>query len=378
MLETPPAPLSAPRRIVFVDGLRLIAALQMVQGHSLDALLATELRHGLAFRAWTFTRGLTSPAFLLTTGLSFALATGGRAGVSAGRVRRLKRAAQLVMLGYLMRAPLGMLFGDDAQAALRNAVAVDVLQCIGVCLALLELGCAWIVGRAGRACLGLALGTLCLALGPVSERLVPSGAWLPLLNYVSARAGSLFPLLPWAGFVFLGLALGQGVLAWSEQDQRAVSESRAAARDPHAELAARLAGVGVLACAISAALFALLPVMPARVSPAYALLKLGLVVLVAALLARWLRGKTLTPLLRQLSSETLFVYVSHVLLLYAGHVGLAQRIGPTLGLWGALGWALVLLVGCAAGALGYRRAQRALRGRGGRGTPRAQPSSFPG
>jgi uncharacterized membrane protein len=363
---------------VFVDGLRLLAALQMVQGHSLDALLATELRHGFAFRAWTFARGLTSPAFLLTTGLSFALATGSRAGTSAGRTRRLKRAAQLVMLGYLMRAPLGMLFGDDAQAALRNALAVDVLQCIGVCLALLELGCTWIAGRAGRAWLGLGLGTLCLALGPVSERLVPSGSWLPLLNYFSARAGSLFPLLPWAGFVFMGLALGQGVLWWSERGERALSELTAAASYPQTGLAARLAALGVLVCGISAALFALLPATPNRVSPAYALLKLGLVVLVAGMLARWLRGKTLPPLLRQLSSETLFLYVSHVVLLYAGHVGLAQRIGPTLGLLGALGWALALLVGCAAGALGYRRAQRALRGRGGRGTPRAQPTSFPG
>jgi uncharacterized membrane protein len=392
MVETPQSPLSAPGfaraptralrpRVVFVDGLRLLAALQMVQGHSLDALLAAELRHGSTFRAWTFARGLTSPAFLVTTGLSFALATAPGAGLVTGRVRRLKRAAQLVLLGYLMRAPLGVLFGDDVQAALRNAVLVDVLQCIGVCLALLELGCARIESRAGRAWLGAALGTLCFALGPASEQVLPQGAWLPLLNYLSASAGSLFPLLPWAGFVFWGLTLGQAVLAWSEQEE-AVSAPPLAASSLRGRLrlglGARLVSAGALACVASAALFALLPPAPARVSAAHALLKLGLVVMVAGVIAGWLRGKMLPPRLRQLSSETLFLYVSHVVLLYASHVGLGPRIGRTLGLAGALGWALVLLIGCSAGALAYRRAQQALRARGGRGTPRPQPTSSPG
>jgi cytochrome bd-type quinol oxidase subunit 2 len=125
-------------------------------------------------------------------------------------------------------------------------------------------------------------------------------------------------------------------------------------------------------------LFGLLPSYAARVSPAYALLKLGIVLLVAAGLAVWLEGRVLPALLRKLSSETLFLYVSHVLLLYAGHVGLAQRIGRSQSLAWALLWTACLLLACAAGALGYRRVQRALRGRGQRGTPRAQPTSFPG
>ena len=53
-------PQSEPRRVVFIDVLRLIAAFQMIQGHTLDALLASELRRGPWFAAWTFARGLTS------------------------------------------------------------------------------------------------------------------------------------------------------------------------------------------------------------------------------------------------------------------------------------------------------------------------------
>jgi uncharacterized membrane protein len=373
MVEMPQSEGPAPRRVVFVDGLRLVAALQMVQGHTLDALLASDLRHGLAFRVWTFTRGLTSVAFLLTAGVSFALASTGEGGSGAARVRRLKRAAQLILLGYLLRAPFGIWFGDPWQGALGGALAVDVLQCIGVSLLLLELGCACVVRPAGRALLGLGLGGVCIALGPASEHIVPHGLGLPWLNYLSARAGSLFPLLPWAGHVFLGLGLGQAVSSW-----RAQARSTRARQRWGRTLGARLAGVGGALCVAAWLLFALAPAYPARVSPAYALLKLGLVVCVAALLAVWLEGRELPVLLRRLSSETLFLYASHVLILYAGHVGLAARIGPTQSLGLALGWTAVLLLGCSAGALSYRRAQRALRARWGKGTPRAQPTSLPG
>jgi predicted acyltransferase len=381
-LHAPHTPHAWPRRVVFVDGLRLVAALQMVQGHTLDALLAEDLRHGLAFRVWTFVRGLTSPAFLLSAGLAFALATATPLGLAEGRSRRLLRAIQLLVLGYLMHAPLGILLGDPWREAARQALLVDVLQCIGVCLLLLELGCGWLRGRAGRAWLGAGLGSLCFALGPWSERIVPSGLWWPALNYLSAQRGSLFPLLPWAGFVFWGLALGQALPARADEPGRGHAPLHGLGathmRGLRPRLARRLAGAGLSSCALAGVLFAVLPSYAARVSPAYALLKLGLVLLVAGALAAWLEGRSLPALLRRLSSETLFLYVSHVLLLYAGHVGLAQRVGRTQSLAWALLGTLCLLLACAAGALGYRRVQQALRGEGARGTPRAQPTSFPG
>lgn len=360
-----------PARLVFVDGLRLLAAFQMVQGHTLDALLAEELRHGAWFRAWTFARGLTSVAFLFTAGLAFALATATASGLAAGRARRLARAGKLITLGYLMHAPLGVLFGDDWGAALRQALAVDVLQCIGVCLLVLELAALLVRGRVGRALVGVCVGTLCFALGPWSEGIAVRGPWLPALHYASAQAGSLFPLLPWAGYLFFGLAVGQ-VVAPREPEAGIVLDACGRV------LGLRLLGLGLAACALAWLLFTFAPASLARVSPAYATLKLGLVLGVAAALATWLEGKELPPLLRRLSSETLFLYVSHVLVLYAGHLGLAVWLGRSQSLPGALVWTLLLLVGCGAGALGYRRAQRALRGEGQRGTPRPQPSSFPG
>ena len=59
------------RRVVFLDLLRLVASVQMIQGHTVDGLLATELRHGWAYDAWTFLRGLTAASFLVASGLAF-------------------------------------------------------------------------------------------------------------------------------------------------------------------------------------------------------------------------------------------------------------------------------------------------------------------
>ena len=47
-LSHPPVP-----RRVFLDVLRLIAAVQMIQGHAIDAVLAPAYRAGLGYQAWS-------------------------------------------------------------------------------------------------------------------------------------------------------------------------------------------------------------------------------------------------------------------------------------------------------------------------------------
>jgi acyltransferase len=361
MAETRAAqvPPTESRRIVFIDVLRLIAAVQMVQGHTLDALLAAELRSGPWFGAWSFARGLTSVAFLCAAGLAVVLAQEASRGEgAAGRKRRLWRALRLVLIGYAMHAPLGILWGHESRAALRAGLAVDVLQCIGASVALLELLPVLAPRRGSRAALACALGAACFVLAAPFEALIGSaftGPWFWLANYVSPRGGSLFPLLPWAGFVFWGMGIGLCVLP----ERGALSPARCALG---------LAGCGgalVLPVLCGAPL-----AMPGlQLSPAACALRLGLVLLLAAALVIALEGRVRLPsLLARLASETLFLYVSHVLVLYASGVGLAYLIGPRLGLGAGLAWVALVLVGSCAGALGSRRAVQALRRRSAGGT----------
>src|ERR1700754_131712 len=93
-------------RLVFLDVLRLIAAVQMIQGHAVSAVLAPEYRHGVLFGLWSFARGLTSVIFLFSAGYSFALTS----------KRNWRRPLELVALGYLMHAPFAILLGAPREA----------------------------------------------------------------------------------------------------------------------------------------------------------------------------------------------------------------------------------------------------------------------
>lgn len=65
-----PGTASAPgrSRILFIDLARAVAVLLMVQGHTIDALLAPEYRTSLQYNAWLYLRGLTSCTFLFLSG----------------------------------------------------------------------------------------------------------------------------------------------------------------------------------------------------------------------------------------------------------------------------------------------------------------------
>ncbi len=134
-----------PTRIVAVDLARLAAIVFMVQGHTLDVLLASEYRQGAIFNGWLFLRGLTAPIFLVVAGCSFFLATA-RNGMfnctdNATIMRRLARFSGFIAIGYIMHMParsLSTLRTVDA-AGFQSWTQVDVLQCIGITLIALQL-----------------------------------------------------------------------------------------------------------------------------------------------------------------------------------------------------------------------------------------------
>ncbi|HKU36650.1 MAG TPA: heparan-alpha-glucosaminide N-acetyltransferase domain-containing protein [Polyangiales bacterium] len=329
--------MSSESRVVFVDLLRFAAAVQMLQGHTIAALLAPEHRHGAGFALWSAARGLTSVAFLFAAGLSFYLATERARDPQAPR-RRVRRALRLIALGYLLHLPVVALVSDDPSLRLRalhEFAAVDVLQCIGVCLLVLEA--LRPLARPVQLC--AAVGGACLVLAPLAAALPVQGALRPLAAYLGPRGGSLFPLSPWAAHVFFGFACGYLVRA-----------------PLPGSVGVRLCAVGVagLAIAVAASWLGAPGVIRDH------LLRLSEVVLVSAGLA-WLATHTGRPprWLMDLASNTLLLYVFHVLLVYGSGVGLGSWIGPTLGPVQAVLAALAVIVLSCAVALGYERLARA-------------------
>ncbi|ATB41810.1 acyltransferase [Cystobacter fuscus] len=328
-----------------LDAARGLAVVAMVLGHTLDALLAPEMRaHPWVQQYWTL-RGITAPLFLLVAGFAVVAALGSsreRAGQTLGR--RLRRALLLLFLGYFVHWPgwatvhwLG--WGEELRERL---FAFDALQCIGVSLGV------------GAVVLALARGTwtraIALAVLAVGIPLASTWAWGaaepgPIeLRQAVGMPGSRFPLFPWAGFFFAG------------------------ALTAHLSRALRPGWPQGLALgALGAGLLGLTSRLTADWSPTSAWLVAfrvgeGLLVLGAISLLPQLLTRPLAPLGR----ASLWLYVLHLPVVYgwAGTAGLAGRVGPTLGLPATLLVGITLLAVCYGIAwLGKRL------GRSGRQTP---------
>ncbi len=205
------------QRIIFIDLLRAFAVLQMVQGHTVDVLLANEFRSfdSVSYSFWHFMRGMTAPIFMFTSGTVFTYLFRlvdepfeKNPRVSKG----LKRFLLLLSLGYLLRFPTFNPFDFKyiTESQLNIFYSVDVLQLIGFGLLFIIIF-SYLSEK-------IKLGdTITFFLAAIIF-ILPAPYfikidWLnyfpkPFANYFYPNQGSLFPLFPWAGYMLLGAILG--------------------------------------------------------------------------------------------------------------------------------------------------------------------------
>ncbi|MEZ6197095.1 MAG: heparan-alpha-glucosaminide N-acetyltransferase domain-containing protein [Planctomycetota bacterium] len=356
-------------RVWFVDILRLIASFQMINGHTLDAVMVTAIRHGEFYERYLWFRGLVSVTFLAVAGIAFHLSTLCRfekhKGDPAAVRRRFRRAGIIILVGYLLAFPWGA-FNPDA--SLREAAwyyfrSVGVLHCIGASLIALEL-VTLLARRASQvvwASAVLALG--CFAVAPFMDARIADDASHWGLNWVSHQGGSPFPLFPWAGFVFAGLVAGSFAMPQG-------------GRTPFARSTGRFALVTLGA----AALWGLALLVPWRLfdvevhhpatAPAHSLEKLVAVLSLVVLLAIACRPlRNLPAFFRALSSETLVIYAFHLVVLFYPGIAIARRFDHSLSLPRAAGVSAFMLVLTCGFTWFWHRAKARLAARAARVSP---------
>jgi acyltransferase len=297
-------------RVDYVDVLRVVAAFQMVQGHTIDAVLAPAYRHGALHAAWMFMRGLTSVTFLTTAGIALyfaAFAEPERARLQ--RPRRVKRALLLIAMGYVLRTPwAAWRVGESGVAALH---VVDILQCMGAAMLVIEGVAALRIHRYARLGVIGVLATSAWAFAPLTQAWSVTGAWGVAVAYVSPHGGSLFPLLPWSAHLFLGVLIGGSL--------RGRSVGRVS-------LGLWFAATGAVVCAYALGALGLPSLCGDH------LLRAACVVFALSGCALW--STAFGPLkggLRVVASQTLVIYVFHGLMVYGEGVGLSSLIGQTKG-----------------------------------------------
>lgn len=313
-------------RLAYIDWMRGFACLAMFQGHCYDSWLASSARGGRFYRYSQLVDTMPAPIFLFLCGVSFALVTERlrQKGVSRGAIARqtILRGAGIYGAGFLFRLQEFVL--GYPKAPWTDLLRVDVLNILGLAMILMGLIC-W-VSSAGNAVVSrrvtMVTGVLLSAIVAVATPLLwttyrPQFLPWPIESYIDGvhtygvPQPWIFPIFPWVGFAFFGLATGFLLL------------SDIAKRNNTATVAA-LGGTGVLAAGL-ALLFDRLPFHFYSTydywhsSPLFFLMRCAILLmmfLAAFAWCKWGWARTGFSPAIQLGRTSLLVYWAHVEFVY--------------------------------------------------------------
>ena len=295
----------------YIDWLRGVAVLIMIQAHTMDAWTRAADKT-LPVYTWILrVNGMGAPLFLFLAGVAVALAGG--AGVRRhGDVARAsgalqKRGWEIFALAFLFRIQAWLL---SPGSTLYGILKVDILNVMGPSLVL----AAWLWGRArtpgGRLAVLSAATVLVAALTPWVRTTPWIASWpQPLALYFQPAPGR-FAFFPWTG-----LLLG-GAVVWV-----LIESTRDAVADARRVGWITAGGALVFAASLTASWFPPLvgPTEFWTTSASYYFARLGLMTFLLGLAFVRTDGRALTvatsPLL-QFGHTSLFVYWIHVELAY--------------------------------------------------------------
>ena len=277
------------QRLAWIDFLRGLAVLGMIETHAVNSFLAPIFRSGTAFECLSYLHGTVAPTFLFIAG--FLQGTSLERHPHAPFLPRLRHLGSILLLGYALQYPWNSAL--DPAAVIVALGKIDILQCIAVATALLLLS-----RNLPRARLFLATAVILAA--PLVWNSTENFPFPPILGYLNGRHGALFPLFPWAGFLFAGAVF-----------------SRCRERS--------LAAAGLCTAAIGwTARFALadwLNLQTYATRYDAVLFRLSTVLLLCASAAFFLRNNPTGVALRAIDwcgSRSLLLYVFHLILLHSG------------------------------------------------------------
>ena len=319
-------------RLLFLDLFRGMAVFGMFDAHLTNALvrLPDPLRGIPYYHDKLF--NLPAPGFLFAAGISFGMSVVRRREAyrkwSPALRSRLLRLLEIALLGFLLHLPFFSLYRTVHQSSFQQLlrfVNMDVLQCIAVS-AFGALALVWATRDARqffRATLSVA-AAITLA-SPLIWSLSSNFPWW-IGTYTSKRWGSVFPLFPYAAFLFAGAAWGY-----------LFAESVRASTRPRFMRQSGWAGLGMM---VAAAALAWLPLPPPyndfwNASPQFFLMRVGLFVALLPALARVRSTASLAArIMLPLGTESLAVYIAHLMIIYGSFVNpqlnLNKMIGGTL------------------------------------------------
>ncbi len=196
------------KRVDSVDLFRFIVLFFMIQGHLFRAYLLPSVRQEPWFRLHEVLHGFVAPGFLFVAGfaafLSFHNKHQNYVRLDQAFFRRVRRILFVIAVGYWVHLPFFSLrktlaFASRGQAA--DFLRVDILQCIGVGLLLFTLLAVLLKKEKAVVLVSALAGVLFFLLREITKNIRLHPAIDPYLDY----RVSMFPLFPWLGFLCLGI-----------------------------------------------------------------------------------------------------------------------------------------------------------------------------
>jgi uncharacterized membrane protein len=304
-----------PVRHTYLDWVRGVAVLIMVEAHVFDSWTRVDDRTRPTFGYAMILGGFGAPLFLFLAGVAAVLSAESKhrktGDLEASWRAPERRGWQIFGLAFLFRLQSYVLSGGYSAASL---LKVDILNVMGPAIALAAIAGRMVSGKALRAVL---FGTVALIL----SLLTPIVRMSPLLDFLPdpvewyfrpSPGRTNFTLFPWAGFVFAGAAFGELIDDFRAQDR---------VRRLQVGLAA-----GGLALALLAYAASFRPSIYPRSefwtsSPTYFLLRVGLLAALLPVGYLWERFPyrhkfSVSSPLEQFGRSSLFVYWVHVEMVY--------------------------------------------------------------
>ena len=294
----------------YLDWLRGLAVIVMIEAHLLDSWTGGQDRDTFAFGVAMIVGGMGAPLFLFLAGAAVPLSAASKFKRS-GSVREasnavVRRGFEIFGLAFLFRLQAWVLGWSSPRALLK----VDILNIMGPSIA--AAGALWGAARSTRSRLVVfSLATVALVmLTPLIRASAIGGLPDPLEAYIKPLPGlSNFVFFPWTAFVFAGAIVGSLLSA--------IAQSR------EARLNAWLCCTGLAAAGIAYAASYLPSPYPSSnfwtTSPCYFFLRAGLMTTAVGVAYAWQSrpgGHQKWSPLAQLGRTSLFIYWIHVEMVY--------------------------------------------------------------
>lgn len=199
-------PSTSSSRLLYLDWVRGVAAVIMLQGHVFNSFTRTDLRTGGPYMLSQFIGGMPPAFFLFLTGvtLAFLMDSTERKGMPPGRriVAALWRAAFLLGVAILFRLQL---WAFSSTRQWNDLLRVDILNCMGFAIAVASVMALFRTTERIRLCavLGFAIAAAAPLVSQVDFSAVPE-----VVKDYLVPSHNFFGFFPWAAFLFFGVSFG--------------------------------------------------------------------------------------------------------------------------------------------------------------------------